>query len=80
MECPHCQGTGQLASVSFGDVVAGHRRKLGLTQAELAIMCGVSRAQIANVETSRADVSIHVLQKLAVALKCEIGDLFPKGA
>jgi DNA-binding XRE family transcriptional regulator len=53
MPCPHCDGTGSLdpQRVGIGDRFVVMRRKLGLKQCDLAPMLGVSRAQLANVES-----------------------------
>ena len=79
MKCPHCNGTGEIGA---GDIHVGHlileRRKFaGLTQEELGRLVGISRAQIANVESGRTETSIKALRRFADALNCSMKDLVP---
>ncbi len=77
--CPRCAGKGFLtpATSTIGDMIALHRRKLGMTQMELCVHVGVSRAQIANIESGRSDPSIKMLRSYADALRCQMKDLVP---
>lgn len=55
------------------------RKKAGLTQAELAIIAGVSRTIISGLESGTTTVtSTATLLKLAKALNVTIGELFFK--
>jgi transcriptional regulator with XRE-family HTH domain len=63
---------------AFGRAVATRRRKLELTQAELAARVGMSRASVANIESGRQSVLLHHVYGLAEALKiAKISDLLP---
>lgn len=63
---------------SFGRAVATRRKKLDLTQAELAGRVGMSRASIANIESGRQNVLLHHAYKLATALEfAKVSDLLP---
>ncbi|WP_083206171.1 helix-turn-helix domain-containing protein [Stappia indica] len=63
---------------AFGRIVAARRRKLELTQAELAARVGMSRASIANIESGRQNVLLHHVYSLASALEfSKVADLLP---
>lgn len=62
----------------FGRAVATRRKKLDLTQAELASRVGMSRASIANIESGRQNVLLHHAYSFASALEfSKISDLLP---
>lgn len=77
MKCPHCEGTGVLAEATFGAMVIQARRASGMTQHELAMKSGLSRGQLANIETDRSDVPLKTLQRIAEALGLAARDLIP---
>lgn len=52
------------------------RKKLKLSQEELARKSGVSRASIARYETNEQSPTLATAQRLAEALGCTIDDLF----
>jgi Predicted transcriptional regulators len=52
-------------------------RKPKLTQQQLAIAAGISRASIANIEQGRHRIQLHVLYDLAEALEIKPHDLLP---
>jgi putative transcriptional regulator len=52
------------------------RESLGLTQAELAKLTGVSRQAINAVETGRYDPSIGLAHALSKVFVCTIEDIF----
>lgn len=60
----------------LGHGVAALRTELGLTQAELAGLVGVTAQFIAAVEQGRKAPSFDNLDKLANALGCEVHSLF----
>ena len=63
---------------AFGKVVATRRKKLDLTQAQLAAKVGMSRASVANIECGRQNVLLHHVYSLATALEfSKIADLLP---
>jgi transcriptional regulator with XRE-family HTH domain len=63
---------------TFGRVVATRRKKLELTQAELAARVGMSRASVANIESGRQNVLLHHVYSLASALEfSKVSDLLP---
>lgn len=68
----------QTIYLTFGKAVATRRRKLELTQAELAARAGISRASLANIESGRQSVLLHHLYGLADALQLDkVADLLP---
>ena len=79
MKCPYCAGSGTIADkdVHVGQLVLAARLKSGITQAELAAQAGISRGQIANLETGRTDASIQLLKRVAAALSVSMKDLVP---
>lgn len=63
---------------AFGRLVAARRKKLELTQAELAARVGMSRASVANIESGRQNVLLHHVYSLAAALEfSKVADLLP---
>jgi transcriptional regulator with XRE-family HTH domain len=63
---------------TFGRAIATKRKRLNLTQAELAGRVGMSRASVANIEGGRQNVLLHHVYSLAAALKFDrISDLLP---
>lgn len=52
------------------------RKKLKLSQEELARKSGVSRASIARYETNEQSPTLATAQRLAETLGCTIDDLF----
>lgn len=55
------------------------REKLNLTQEELSLKSGVSRPTISMIETNTlTNIESTTMVKLAVALDCDIGDIFFK--
>ena len=79
MTCPRCAGLGYLteAQTTVGDLILLHRNKIGITQMELALQVGVSRPQVANIESGRSDPPISTLRRYAIALQCSVKDLIP---
>lgn len=55
------------------------RQSLNMSQEELSIKSGVSRPTISMIETNSLDnIESKTMLKLAVALNCDIGDIFFK--
>jgi transcriptional regulator with XRE-family HTH domain len=62
--------------VMVGRRLRRRRRLLGITQQELAALCGVSFQQVQKYESAYNRVSVAMLWKLAGALDVEIGYFF----
>jgi ribosome-binding protein aMBF1 (putative translation factor) len=56
----------------IAEQVAARRRELGLSQAELAEICGTTQSAIARLESGGRPPRIDTLLKLAHALDCEL--------
>lgn len=64
----------------MNNTVRKRREELGLTQEELSIKANVSRPTISMIETNTLDnIESKTMLKLAIALDCDIGDIFFKG-
>lgn len=64
----------------IADQVAERRRDLGLSQAELARVCGTTQSAIARLESGGRPPRIDTLLKLAHALDCDlVVELRPAG-
>jgi len=55
--------------------VAELRERKGVTQSELARRLGVRQSTISRMESSKANLTIGSLRKIARALQCSVGDL-----
>ena len=77
MKCPHCKGTGILSAPTYGSIILTRREELGLTQQQVSELIGISRAQVANIESGRSDIPLSRIFKFADALKCQPKDLLP---
>lgn len=62
----------------FGQLVRQYRRRLKITQVELAARSNVSRASIANIETGRQKILLHQVYNLAESLEIEPQILLPE--
>lgn len=72
--CPTCGGSGEI-HVHIGDRVAELRKRIGLTQQELADRLPVTRPQLANIEVGRGEPSVGTLQALCDALEVDADTL-----
>lgn len=66
-----------LSEPSFGAMIIVARKAAGMTQHELAMRAGISRGQLANIETDRTDVPLKTLGRIADALGVSAKDLLP---
>ena len=63
--------------MSFGMLVQMRRKALGMTQEELAEKIGLTRPQLANIESGAHGTDIRRLRDFAAALGCAVDDLVP---
>ena len=63
--------------VKLGKRIKRLRRKVGLTQEQLAEKVNVSTTHIGLVETGKRRVSLKTLQKIASALEVKVKELLP---
>lgn len=61
--------------VNFGLKVCEERKKLGLSQEELANRAGVHRTYIGMIERAEKNITLKNIEKIAKALNVSIGDL-----
>jgi y4mF family transcriptional regulator len=57
---------------AIGDIIRFHRRKSGLTQAELARLAGIGKAAIYDLEHGTKSTRIDTLQKVLTVLNITI--------
>jgi DNA-binding XRE family transcriptional regulator len=62
----------------FGANVQKYRKKLGLSQEQLAEIAGVHRTYIGMVERAEKNITLCNIEKIAKALKVQIQELFQK--
>ncbi|MFH2201898.1 MAG: helix-turn-helix domain-containing protein [Elusimicrobiota bacterium] len=48
------------------------RKRLGMTQAQLAKRCGLPQSHIANIETGKVDIQLETLRRIFKALRCRL--------
>jgi transcriptional regulator with XRE-family HTH domain len=54
------------------------RESRGVSQENFALEAGLARSYYSGIERGRRNVAALNLIRIAVALNCEVGDLFPK--
>lgn len=63
----------------IGAIVEYRRRRLGLTQEELAERSGLSQAQVSRLESGKSkNITIKSLRSIARVLGCSAADLLPE--
>jgi transcriptional regulator with XRE-family HTH domain len=60
----------------FGRLVAGHRRRRGLTQAQLAELADVSSDMISKIEIGTSGARFPVIERIAASLEVDPAELF----
>lgn len=60
---------------SLGDKIKALREKRDMTQDELAALVGVHQTKISHCETGARGVSVLLIEKLALALGADFGEL-----
>lgn len=60
----------------FGLRIQQERRKLGISQEELAYRAGLHRTYIGMIERAERNITLENIKKLADALQLRIKDLF----
>lgn len=79
MRLAHAEDQGWLFA-AIADQVADRRSVLGLSQQELAELCGTTQSAIARLESGGRPPRIDTLLKIADALDCELSvELRPRG-
>lgn len=62
----------------FGEKVKSLRTEKGWSQEKLALNADLDRTYIPSIEAGKRNVSITVIEKIAIALDINIVDLFQK--
>ena len=61
---------------TFGQTVRALRKRVGLSQEQLALKCGLDRTCIGGVERGERNISIVNIEKIAHAMELSPKDLF----
>lgn len=62
--------------VSFAERVRSERKKIGISQEELAERAGVHRTYVGMIERAEKNITLENIKKIANALKMPISKLF----
>lgn len=62
-------------SAIIGRQVKKIRKRIGMTQIDVAERCGIYRSYLSRIESGKANPTISILADLAQTLKVEIEDL-----
>ncbi|MFA6376258.1 MAG: helix-turn-helix transcriptional regulator [Candidatus Paceibacterota bacterium] len=62
--------------IKFGQKVRDERKRLDLSQEELAVRAGVHRTYIGMIERAEKNITLENIEKIAKALKINIADFF----
>jgi transcriptional regulator with XRE-family HTH domain len=63
---------------TFGNKIKDLRILQGYSQEELANRAGIDRTYISDIEKGERNVSLKIIEKLAISFKMEIHELFTK--
>lgn len=63
-------------SILLKNDISVHRERLGLTQGELALKCGVRRETIVNLERGKYNPSLKLALKVCAVLQARVEDIF----
>lgn len=62
--------------IRFGKAVRRQRNKLGVSQEEFADLCGLDRTYIGGIERGERNVALRNIERIAIALKLSMSQLF----
>ncbi len=63
-------------NVRLKNDISVYRERLGLTQGELALKCGVRRETIVNLERGKYNPSLKLALKVCAVLQARVEDIF----
>lgn len=63
-------------SILLKNDISVYRERLGLTQGELALKCGVRRETIVNLERGKYNPSLKLALKVCAVLQARVEDIF----
>jgi transcriptional regulator with XRE-family HTH domain len=61
--------------LNIGRNVNAHRKRLGLSLDQLSRACGVSKAMLSQIEQQKANPTVAVLMKIAMAMNLQLTDV-----
>jgi transcriptional regulator with XRE-family HTH domain len=61
--------------VAFGQAVRRHRKALSLSQEKLALMAGINRTYMGDVERGERNIALRNMMKIAEVLETKLSDL-----
>ena len=64
--------------VALGQRIREVRQSQGISQEDFALEAGLARSYYSGIERGRRNVAALNLMRIAAALNCEVGDLFPR--
>lgn len=59
----------------LGNRIRTQRKRIGLTQEQLALVAEVDRSYFGAVERGQRNITFTVLCRLSIALRCDVGTL-----
>ena len=62
--------------LKYGKAIRQMRQQKGISQEELADLCGLHRTYISDVELGKRNVSLENIERLAQALDANVSDVF----
>lgn len=63
--------------ISVGAVMTEMRERLGVTQHQLGVALGCTRANVANMESGKCRIMLHHVPVIAAQLRIPVTDLLP---
>lgn len=62
---------------SFGIILKGKRKEVGLSQDEIALRSGIDRSYVGRIERGEVNISLEKLYLLAEVIGCSPKELLP---
>jgi DNA-binding XRE family transcriptional regulator len=62
--------------IRFGKAIRNRRKKLGVSQEEFADMCELDRTYLGGVERGERNLSLINIEKIALAFRVSLSELF----
>ena len=62
--------------IRYGSVIRNLRQNRGISQEELADLCGLHRTYISDVELGKRNVSLENIERIAKALNVSLTEIF----
>lgn len=62
--------------ITFGLKIKELRKQKKYSQEQLAILASINKSYISKIETGKTEVSLDIINKLAMAFEIEINQLF----